>query len=123
MANYTLALTGDQVNEVLKEVHNNIVVKKTAQTFTEAEKRQIRENIGVGSGTGSGTTDHNQLTNRDAVNQHPMSAITGLQSALDAKGTYTKPLSGIPASDLKDDVLPTEYSSNELQKIWDEVMT
>lgn len=119
MANYTLDLTGDQVNEALKEVHNNTVIKKTAQTFTEAEKRQIRENIGAGSGT----TDHNQLTNRGAANQHPMSAITGLQSALDAKGTYTKPSGGIPASDLKDDVLPTEYSSNELQKIWDEVMT
>ena len=50
MANYTLDLTGDQVNEALKEVHNNTVVKKTAQTFTEAEKRQIRENIGAGSG-------------------------------------------------------------------------
>ena len=31
------------------------------------------------------TIDHSQLTNRDAVEQHPISAITGLQDALDGK--------------------------------------
>lgn len=36
-------------------------------------------------GGGGGTTDHNQLTNRDAENQHPMSAITGLVKALEDK--------------------------------------
>lgn len=35
-------------------------------------------------GTG-GTTDHTQLTNRDAADQHPISAITGLQDELDDK--------------------------------------
>jgi len=29
--------------------------------------------------------DHNGLRNRDMANQHPISAITGLQSALDSK--------------------------------------
>lgn len=32
---------------------------------------------------GGGTSDHSQLTNRDAANQHPITAITGLQTALD----------------------------------------
>ena len=32
-----------------------------------------------------GTSDHSQLTNRDAENQHPITAITGLQTALDGK--------------------------------------
>ena len=32
-----------------------------------------------------GTSDHRQLTNRDAANQHPITAITGLQTALDGK--------------------------------------
>ena len=32
-----------------------------------------------------GTSDHSQLTNRDAANQHPITAITGLQTALDGK--------------------------------------
>ena len=36
-------------------------------------------------GGGEGTSDHRQLTNRDAANQHPITAITGLQSALDGK--------------------------------------
>lgn len=42
-------------------------------------------------GGGGGTTDHNQLTNRDAENQHPISAITGLEDALNnkqPKGNY-----------------------------------
>lgn len=34
---------------------------------------------------GGGTSDHAQLENRSAANQHPMSAITGLQDALDDK--------------------------------------
>lgn len=32
-----------------------------------------------------GTTDHNELINRDMENQHPISAITGLQDELDSK--------------------------------------
>ena len=32
-----------------------------------------------------GTSDHRQLTNRDAANQHPITAITDLQTALDGK--------------------------------------
>lgn len=32
-----------------------------------------------------GTKDHTQLINRDAADQHPMSAITGLPAALEAK--------------------------------------
>ena len=40
---------------------------------------------------GGGTSDHAQLTNRDAADQHPISAISGLQDALDdkqPKGNY-----------------------------------
>ncbi len=66
----------------------------------------------------SGTTDHRQLTNRDAAEQHPISAITGLTSALGGKQdvisdlntirsgasagatAYQKPTGGIPKSDL-----------------------
>lgn len=33
----------------------------------------------------SGTIDHRELTNRDAENQHPMSAIEGLEAALEEK--------------------------------------
>ncbi len=46
----------------------------------------------VAGGTGGGgTADHSQLINRDKADQHPMSAITGLEGALEgkqAKGDY-----------------------------------
>lgn len=38
-------------------------------------------------GGGGGTTDHAALINRDANDQHPISAITGLQTALDGKAS------------------------------------
>jgi len=58
MANYTLDLTGQQVNNALNEVHNNTVLKKTAQTFTDSEKSQARTNIGAAS-----VADLNALAN------------------------------------------------------------
>lgn len=44
----------------------------------------------VTGGTG-GTNDHSKLSNRDAADQHPIGAITGLEAALDGKqpaGSY-----------------------------------
>jgi hypothetical protein len=48
---------------------------------------QLRLNLigAVGGGGGGGTTIHNELTERDADDAHPISAITGLQGELDAK--------------------------------------
>lgn len=37
------------------------------------------------TGGGGGTTDHRKLTNRNLPDQHPMSAITGLETALEGK--------------------------------------
>lgn len=37
----------------------------------------------VQTGGGSGTNDHTKLLNRDADDQHPIKAITGLKSKLD----------------------------------------
>lgn len=37
----------------------------------------------VQTGGGGGTNDHTKLLNRDADDQHPIKAITGLQSKLD----------------------------------------
>lgn len=39
----------------------------------------------VRTGGGTGTGDHRNLSNRDAANQHPISAITGLEDALASK--------------------------------------
>ena len=38
-----------------------------------------------GGYSGGGVTDHEQLTGRDADDQHPIGAITGLQTELDSK--------------------------------------
>lgn len=35
--------------------------------------------------SGGGVSDHNRLTNRDLADQHPISAITNLQTVLDGK--------------------------------------
>ena len=43
----------------------------------------------IGSGSG-GTTVHNQLTGRDATGAHPIAAITGLQTAIDAKANASE---------------------------------
>lgn len=47
--------------------------------------RLVRYNNGVTTGDSSfgGTYDHNELINRDLVNQHPIGAITGLQETID----------------------------------------
>ena len=42
-------------------------------------------NISLASNSGGGTTNHNELLNRDLADQHPISAITGLQETLDSK--------------------------------------
>ena len=39
----------------------------------------------IRTGGGTGTGDHRDLSNRDAANQHPISAITGLEEALASK--------------------------------------
>ena len=56
----------------------NADIKTNAQTTTTA-------NGSISSGGGSGSSDHKRLINRDAANQHPISAITGLQEILDSK--------------------------------------
>ena len=46
------------------------------------------ELVGVvtrGGSSGSGTSDHSKLKNRDAEDQHPISAITDLEDELDRK--------------------------------------
>lgn len=39
-------------------------------------------NVSVRAGGGGGTSDHRALTNRDADDQHPIKAITGLGDKL-----------------------------------------
>ena len=53
-------------------------------------------------GQGGSTGDYDELTNRPRINGH---TLTGNQSAADlGLGTYSKPASGIPKTDLASDV-------------------
>lgn len=49
------------------------------------ESLTAEEIAALKAGGSGGTTDHSKLTNRDAKDQHPMSAITGLAAALAEK--------------------------------------
>lgn len=53
------------------------VLTKLTDTDFDAEWQD-----GKGGEGGGGTTDHSKLENRDAADQHPISAITGLEEAL-----------------------------------------
>lgn len=46
---------------------------------------QVTVKVTTGSGGGGGVTDHNALSGRSDPDQHPIGAVTGLQSALDGK--------------------------------------
>ena len=45
----------------------------------------VESQLPLPEGGGGGTSDHTQLSNRDAADQHPMIAITGLVEALEGK--------------------------------------
>lgn len=49
------------------------------------ESLTAEEIAALKAGGSGGTADHSKLTNRDAADQHPMSAITGLEDALAGK--------------------------------------
>lgn len=72
--------------ELVKEatVHGPTIGSNGNWYTWDFESKQYIDTGVVASGS-SGTTDHTQLTNRDAENQHPMSAITGLLGALGGK--------------------------------------
>jgi hypothetical protein len=92
--NSLVGLTGDAVYLVtenvgsLKRQWHMLVPDATPIDLNDMYPGTEQEWTGVvipGGGGGGGTTDHTALVNRDAANSHPISAITNLQSDLDAK--------------------------------------
>lgn len=109
-------------------------------TFTDASGEH---SFNVMDGTGGGTSIHSQLTGRNDADQHPMNAITGLLTALESKmdadtpipdevteqtvsgwgftkntGTYVKPSTGIPKTDLASSVQTSlGKADNALQSV------
>lgn len=66
----------------------NEELPKKQDKLTAGENIIIDENnviSSTGGGGGVGTTDHRELSHRDAAGQHTMSAITGLVDALNGK--------------------------------------
>lgn len=61
---------------------------------TDTEQYEKTDYKATGGGEG-GTADHRELTNRDAADQHPMSAITGLTAALAGKQSAISDLAEI----------------------------
>ena len=70
-------------------------------TITDEDHPQ-GQTFDVMDGQGGSTEDYDELTNRPRINGH---TLTGNQSASDlGLGTYSKPASGIPKTDLAQDV-------------------
>lgn len=64
-------------------------------------------------GADGGTSDHTKLKNRDADNQHPMSAITGLTDALAGKQPTGNYLTRDDLQDATDEALAQAKASGE----------
>lgn len=60
-------------------------LKVDGNAYTSGWLSQVGPATGGGSGGGGGTAYHDLLLNLDYPDQHPIAAVTGLQSALDTK--------------------------------------
>lgn len=72
--------------QILQRMGDLDALKTEDKSSLVAAVNEVKE-----TGGGGGTSDHAKLKNRDATDQHPMSAITGLEAALDGKqdaGSY-----------------------------------
>ena len=83
-----------QNNLILEQDQNNYELENNESElqFNNEEPQATFEDIGnelyfdAPQTTGGGTNDHNELSNRDMENQHPIKAIEGLKEALKNAG-------------------------------------
>ena len=104
-------VTVDPAGAVTHEELENCVNVALANNFVPYTDAEIDALLGTydGEGTGGGsggvgTLDHSLLYNRDAADQHPIKAITGLEKALE---------------EASEPVMDTE----DIDALWDEVMS
>ena len=81
---------GEDAEEMTPELWEQTIASIGPLGALETEDKSnlvaaINEARQTGGGGSGGTSDHRKLSNRDAADQHPMSAITGLKAALDGK--------------------------------------
>lgn len=112
--NYHLTQTGDEVQTAIDKIIALNAVEYSEQSLTSEQKAQARENIGAVDsnalatkvdkvdGKGLSTNDYTD-GDKEIVEAIP-NELDVLGDAIDAK--YTKPIEGIPASDLADGVIP-----------------
>lgn len=88
--NVVLTTDGLDPSEVYTKTETNTLLDtKQATLISGTNIKTINNTSLLGTGnidiSGGGTSDHSLLTNRDAINQHPISSITDLQTALNSK--------------------------------------
>ena len=89
---YCIGLKGavNAIHRVTRALSGNV----DSTTISDAVEEVAIAIENGGGGGGGGTTDHTKLQNRDSADQHPISAITGLEIELNGKAsassTYTK---------------------------------
>lgn len=94
-------LTDDLKSEIPKKISD----LQNDSNFATIE--EVREEIASSGGGSGGTTNHAVLINRDAENQHPISAITGLADSL---SEIEMELNNIPEK-------PTAITNLELEEL------
>lgn len=89
---YCIGLKGavNAIHRVTRALSGNV----NSTTISDAVEEVAIAIENGGGGGGGGTTDHTKLQNRDNADQHPIGAITGLETKLNEKAnvsnTYTK---------------------------------
>ena len=75
-------ITPTEAEQILSMIGNLDDLSTSEKINLVAAINEIANRTGSGAGEGTSTQDHTKLENRDAADQHPISAITGLQEAL-----------------------------------------
>lgn len=109
--------SADKLTSELSDVKSEIE-SKVDEPSTEGTDGQVLATDGDGgrywktvSGGGGGTSDYSDLTNKPQINSVTLSgnkslSDLGIASAVSVAEKYTKPQTGIPASDLASGVIP-----------------
>lgn len=82
----------------LKDLAGNKLRDHETAAAVNALNDAVKAIADEGVGSGGGTMNHASLNNRDVADQHPMSAITGLDTALAGKQKAITQSASAPAS-------------------------
>jgi len=110
--NIEITLTKNDSYEVIIKDNEDIeVIEKDSNSITIQESPKIDYNVSIIDNLG--TRDHTVLENRDASDQHPISAITGLETNLEDKVPYTGAISDVDLGTKKITSTEFEFTNGE----------